>query len=202
MLDHAKHDELFQQGFALVCDNALIGTIDSEDSEDNLNEDALREGMELLAQVVEMKSDNWSAHWAMGKGHQRLGDHENAYQCFKAAQTIARKDPPEPYHDVLRELAWSCLQTDRFDEAIYYTDAARKFMPDDYTLDANHALACLMKKKFDMANQLARQALVKNPADKITQSLVMMIEEVRSGKRPFFKSYRKMVAWESEQSGL
>jgi len=198
MFDHVKHDELFQQGFALVCDNALIGETSDDPEEKSFNEEALREGMDLLGQVIEMRPENWSGLWAMGKGYQRLGDYENSYQCFKASKVIARKDPPDPYPDVLRELAWSCLQTDRFDEAIYYTDAARKFRPDDYTLDANHALAALMKKQFDMADQLARRALAANPADKITQDLVKMIEEVRSGKRPFFKSYQQMLAWESE----
>jgi Flp pilus assembly protein TadD len=181
-MDRAKHDELFQKGFGLVVPLESCP----------VDNDSIREGMESLFEVIKMNPSNWSAHWALGKGYLQLGEHKLAHGCFKQAYNIAKNKPPEHFSDVLRELALSCLLLDRFEEAIYYTDVARKFAPDDYTLDVNHALACFMNKQFDKADHFVQKALLANPSDKSVQNFIKMLSDIRSGERPFIGSFLKM----------
>lgn len=173
------HNQLFNEGAALIKPYMQLHEVVPESAEGERARRDITEGIERLRAVIAINPKNWAAHWMIGKGYQALGQRESAYAAFKASWDIHKENP-----DVAREYMLECLELGRTQEAVAVAAEAMKLAPNDPGLRANHALSLLMNGEIESAHAEAQAALAKDPNDAITQSLAVVIDEVRSGKRP------------------
>jgi tetratricopeptide (TPR) repeat protein len=188
MVNAERHNELYRQGCDLIGPAMLL---DSEEGAGELvervvNETEVKEGIQILEEVVEINPGNWAAHWTMGKGYQALEDHQLSYEKFVAAYKVGRNAA------ILRELVRECLYVDKIDEAIYYGHLATELEPDDAGLQANFALSLLLNKEVDRALATAEASLRKDPDDKITQQMVGFMKKIKEGKQELPKSLAEL----------
>jgi tetratricopeptide (TPR) repeat protein len=174
--DERKHDELFKRGADLISPYMRLTDRPRRKATDARD---LREGIRLLDEALKLFPGNWSALWIQGKAFQALDEHAQAYARFKRAYALQRDNP-----DVGREFMFECLEVGHVDEAVEAAGAAASRAPRDAGVRANLALALLLAGRVDEAEANASQAQLMDPDDKITKSLIRVIGEVRSGKRP------------------
>lgn len=173
------HNRLFQEGSLLIAPYAKLHDAPSRSPE---GEDAardIREGFSRLRQVLAMNPGNWAAHWMMGKGHQALGDHAQAFVSFQASWDLHKGNP-----DVARELMLECLHLGKGPEGVAVAEQALKLAPEDAGLVANHALALLVDGRLGEAERRIADAIALAPGDDVSVNLRRVIAEVRAGTRP------------------
>lgn len=139
----------------------------------------IQTGIAKLKQVVELNPQNWAAYWVMGKGYQALGDHQNAYESFKASWGIHKENA-----DVAREYMVECLNLGRGSEGVTLAEQALTLESNEPGLIANYGLALLIDGQLDSAENQVQRSLQIDNTDKVTKNLQRIIGEVKSGKRP------------------
>src|SRR4051794_30100545 len=115
----------------------------------------------------------------MGKGYQALGESEKACDAFGHSFALQKQNA-----DVAREYMFECLDLGRVQEGVAAAEHAVALEPKEPGLLANLALAYLIAGNNGEAIEKAEEALALDPSDKVTQSVVRVIREVASGKRP------------------
>jgi Flp pilus assembly protein TadD len=135
-------------------------------------------GIAYMQAVTHYKPQNWAAFWIEGKAYQALNQHAAAYGAFRSAYALQRENA-----DVARELAESCLELGRNEEAVDVTRHAIALAPNDAGLRANLALAYLLAADSQSAQRAVNESLTMNPNDKITVRLKAFIDDVAAGKR-------------------
>ena len=139
----------------------------------------IKKAIALYHQALEINPEGWSSMWALGKIHQRLGEHSESLQFFENAFRI---NPEQP--DVAREASLAALDLGRSKAAIRYCEAAIEFNPEDPGLLCNLALAHLINQNPDQALRVAETALQRDPNDPIIANVASIIQEVLLGNRP------------------
>jgi tetratricopeptide (TPR) repeat protein len=144
-----------------------------------LQKGQLRHGIELYQAALQIHPENWAVMWLIGKCHQRLLEHDAAYEWFSRAHQL---NPVQP--DVAREAALSAMYLGRAEEAIAFCTTAIDAKPADPGLRANLALALLLSGAVEEAQTACEDALRRDPKDAITARLVLLCKSVRAGERP------------------
>lgn len=150
----------------------------SNQSDLNLPENRalLQTAMDGLNSIIEANPDNWAAKWMLGKSLQALSLHEEAYVLFLKAHRSNLTN-----QTILRELAFECLCTKRYSQAVYYCNSAIEFDIDDYSLWPNMAVALLFDGKLKEARKWIDKSVGKIP-DTSTMRVAEWISEIEVGK--------------------
>jgi len=179
-LDEAKsrHDELYKAASALIMPLIELHGRPPRPLVE-LEKGQLRRGIELYQAALQIYPENWAAMWLAGKCHQRLLEHEAAFEWFTRAHEL---NPVQP--DVAREAALSAMYLGRAEEAILFCTSAIDAKPADPGLRANLALALLLSGEVEKAQNACEDALRRDPKDAITARLASVCKSVRAGERP------------------
>ena len=138
----------------------------------------LKRALVLFARVLEIKPENWSAMWLVGKVHQRLGDHAAALSWFERAY---QENPSQP--DVAREASMCAMDVGRHDAAIVFAHRATQIEPANAGLHANLALAYLLAARIPDAQASIERSIAADPADKISQTINAIIKHFATNGR-------------------
>jgi tetratricopeptide (TPR) repeat protein len=138
----------------------------------------LRESAKLLTAATERDPKAFANWWALGKVHQRLGEHAVACDAF------ARALDAEPDHiGGCREYVAACLEVGRAAEALPVAERICAKSPGDAGLRANLAIVQLFAGRTDEATKTVDAALRMDPQDRVTTALASVIAAVREGRR-------------------
>lgn len=141
----------------------------------------------LLEKVVSEAPDWWNAQWYFGKSQLALGNYTKAYEAFRHAYRI--KQDVEP---ILRELAGTCLELRRFDEAVEVAQAAVTLDPGNAESLGNLAVAFLLAGRLVPARKAINAATKIAPNDRINQTISRVLLEVETGRREQPQSLRDL----------
>lgn len=141
----------------------------------------------MLEKVVAEVPDWWNAQWFLGKAQMGLGRYDKAYEAFRRAYRIETKVEP-----ILRELAGTCLELQRFDEAVEVAQAAVSLDPGNAELLANLAVAFLLAGRLAPARKAIDAAINIMPDDRINQSVSRILREIENGAREQPQSLRDL----------
>ncbi len=177
MDQESQHDCLFKEGSGLVYPLIEIHGREFLDLTSAAG-DQLRRGIDLLNQVLQINPHNWAAMWLLGKCYQRMRDNEMALDFFARAHAIKSDQP-----DIAREASIAAMELRRPLDAVGFCERAIEANPNDSGLRANLALALLFSGQAERAQQVARDALRRNPRDDITLRIAKVCREVLSGTR-------------------
>jgi tetratricopeptide (TPR) repeat protein len=147
----------------------------------------LAKAMTLYLEAHAIDGQHPGPMWALGKIYQRLGNHSEAFEWFARAYREAPDDG-----ELAREACLSALKIGRHDDAIAYGYYATKARQDDPGLVANLALAYLLAGRVLEAKSLAEQAALRDAHDKISSSVVRLIDDVLSGRRTRPQNMREL----------
>jgi len=172
----AEYTEVYQRGSDLLGKN--IDLQDQQPIPSEEREAELQEGIRLLQRAIAIVPGSWPAHWLIGKGHQALGDHQRAYEAFRQAASLTQQNA-----DVPRELCLACLDLGKHAEAVAAARFAMQIERFDPGLQANLALALLLAGDINEALDQAEQAAARSPEDEINRNLLVIIREVKEGRR-------------------
>ncbi len=171
------HNKYFEQGSQLIEPYVLRAGRSRRGTLDTKAKEKIAEGISFLKKAIAINRENWSAYWVIGKGYQVLGEHDNARRSFRSAYVRMSSDP-----NVAREYMIECINTGEFKKGIYVGEKASELSPTDSGLKANLSIALLLNKNVDEALEVAKKSLAANPSDAITQQIVQVIEDIKSGK--------------------
>jgi tetratricopeptide (TPR) repeat protein len=132
-----------------------------------------------LEKVVAEAPNWWNAQWFLGKAEMALGNHEKAYEAFRRAYALEKNVEAIP-----RELAGTCLEIRRFDEAVEIGQAAVALDPANAELLGNLALAFLLAGQLVPARKTIDAATKIDPHDRINLTVSRILREIEAGHRP------------------
>ncbi len=185
------YQPLFKKGSALISKHMFL----HEELRINISslKPDIEKGIELLTQAIEYIA-SWQAYWIIGKGHQRLKEHQQAANAFQQAWDIAKYEPYHVTHcDILRELGLELSYLKKFDDARVIAKEAIKLEPNDPGLQANYAFSLLLIGDTDGALEECQEAYNRNPEDKTTKGLLDYIKAVTDKKIPIPKSVEEVL---------
>lgn len=172
------HDALIAAGAAIVKAHAFVADRPASSALGFWARREVKKGIHLYKQALKINPRGWSSMWALGKLHQRLGAHMDALEWFTKAHQIK----PDQV-DVLREAGLAALSVGAKDEAQKLCFAAVRLAPDDLGLQSNLALAYLIGGDDEHAEECARVAVSRAPRDVSSQAVLLLVQEVRHGKK-------------------
>lgn len=175
-----RHNEYYQKGCDLIQPFMVLHGKEIKSAQKK----KIEEGIMYLDAVTKINPDNWAAFWIKGKAYQALGDSLPAYSEFKSSYSIQKENP-----DVTRELMIECLNLGKSEEGVQVAKEALNLRPNDSGLNANLALALLIKGDLDEALLRIDKAINLDPSDAINHNVKLFINNVRSGKRKQPKTY-------------
>jgi tetratricopeptide (TPR) repeat protein len=178
MAESNRHNRLYERACDLSYDLILLDDREPVPLDDDARR-RLAEAIRLFEEVVAINPANWSAMWMLGKVYQRLEDPARGLEWFARAHRV---NPDQP--DVAREASIAAMDAGRPAEAVGFCERALRAEPDNAGLRANLALALLFCERIEEARKEVRDALARDPADGITQTLARIIGEVAAGTRP------------------
>jgi tetratricopeptide (TPR) repeat protein len=149
----------------------------------------LQSAKHLFEEALQLNPSGWSSMWALGKIHQRLGDHREALEWFGKAHSV---NPAQP--DVAREAGVAALELGETALALEFCATALGQRPDDGGLMANLALAHLIAGDLGEAERRAKDAVDQDWRDRVSQNVLRLIQEVALGQRPAPKSLRDLAS--------
>ena len=116
-----------------------------------------------------------------------LGNHQAAYEAFKHAYQHEKS-----VEAILRELAGTCLELRRFEEAVEVAEAAVALDPSNSELLGNLALAFILAGRTLHARKAINAATKIDPEDRINQTLSRLLTEIEEGRREQPKSLHEL----------
>ena len=174
-----EHDRIFEEA-ALIKDEIQLHDRPPLPAPGWFLRRKLKRAISLFGRVVELKPDNWSAMWLVGKVYQRLGDFPYALAWFERAHQV---NPAQP--NIAREASMCAMDLGRHDVAITFALNATQIDPADAGLHANLALAYVLAGRVSEAQASIERALAGDPADKISHTIQAIIKHfVVNGRTP------------------
>lgn len=169
------HNALIAAGAKIVSSYALTGCCHVKGEPGFFVRRRIRNAIRHYTKALSIFPNVWSSMWALGKLHQRLGEHEHALKWFTCALAA---NPGQV--DILREAGISALSLGAKKEALEYCFAAVKCAPDDLGLQSNLALAYLIAGDDHHAEECARAASG-DPSDVTSHEILALVLSVRNG---------------------
>lgn len=149
---------------------------------------AVAAGIADLLRHVAHNPGSWQALWLAAMAQKGLdGNSEKAVELFERAFAL---NPSHP--DVARELAAALLDLRSFDRSAEVARAAVQAAPADAGLVANLGLTLLLAARLDEALTEARRSVAMAPDDRINQTVLKMVEDVKAGRRPQPRSLQEL----------
>ncbi len=133
----------------------------------------LRKAIRHFQAALQINPTGWQSMCALGKIHQRLGEHQKALEWFVRAQGI---DPAQSF--LALEAGHEALEVRDFQHAIKLFEAAIRQNPEDSRFVSSLALAQLLAGSVTAARISIAEALAIDPTDKISQGIQRAIERV------------------------
>ena len=149
----------------------------------------LRRAIGAFRKALAIFPESWQSLWALGKIHQRLGAHQEAFDYFAKAHSI---DPGQV--DVAREAGIAAIDIGRPVEAVMYTRAALTQVPNDPGLISNLAVAQLISGDSAMALESIKTARRLAPNDPISQAVEIRVQDTIAGRRPMPRTIKDLLA--------
>lgn len=143
------------------------------------SETAIRQAINDLEGLTREHAKSWQIYLFIGKGWQALSDFEQAYRAFRRAFELEQET-----ESVLRELAGTCLELGKGEEAVIVAQKAAALAPDNPATLGNLACAYLISGRTPEATTTVKAALKLQPDDPINCRLQTVIQEVATGIRP------------------
>jgi tetratricopeptide (TPR) repeat protein len=181
-------DEVFQSSAKLISKYAFVQNKENISNLDQKSKD-LSEGVTGLRSVLAYYPEHWQSYYFIGKAYQAVEQNELAYNEFKNSHNLN----PEQ-QDVAREYSVSCMELEKYDEAIDIAKKAVDLSPNDSGLYANLALAFVLDKDISNALDVIEKSVQINPDDNISNYLLKTIKEIKEGKRPQPKKASDLLA--------
>ena len=153
----------------------------------------LRRAIRYFQAALQIHPTGWQSMCALGKIHQRLGEHQKALEWFVRAQEI---DPDQSF--LALEAGHEALEVRDPQHAIKLFEAAVRQNPDDSRFVSSLALAQLLAGSVAAAEISIAEALAIDPTDKIAQGILRAIERVWIEGEPIPKSIadvRRLAEW-------
>lgn len=137
----------------------------------------LARALALFQRVVELNSNNWSAHWMLGRVHLRLQDTASALQAFERAHAA---NPAQP--ELARQASRCAMDLGQHQTAVALAQRAVQLDPNSAALRYNLALASLLAGQMPEAQLAVSQAIAGEPTNARTQQLRSMIQHFAAQK--------------------
>jgi len=170
-------DVIFKSAAQVIRDHGHFGEQKGNLSPEN--EPVIRKAIADLEELVADHPQSWQALFFLGKGRQITGDFELAYDAFHRAYGIEQET-----ESVLRELANTCLELGKGDDAVKFAQKAAVLIPDNAGTLGNLACAHLIAGRIPEAIATINAALKLSPDDRVNRHLSTLIHEVANGRRP------------------
>ena len=167
-----KHNELFDKAA-----EALAPFVDDRRPRNNKSRDIARikQGADIMAQVLKIHPENWSALWILGVSCATVAQWNRAYECLKRSFEINQTNP-----DIARELSIVCSQVERFDEAFSVALHAMALDPSDAGLVSNYAYMLFLNGDVERASQEIARSLQMAPNDPVSRHVAARIRIKRT----------------------
>jgi cytochrome c-type biogenesis protein CcmH/NrfG len=177
-IDVTLHNVLYDKGTMLIKPYLSLSDQPVPDASSPEAREKLFEGIDLLKQVVGINPNNAPAYWIMGMAYRALESDKDATIAFGTAYQI---NPMQ--RDFAREYSYSCMCSGQTSLAVKIAERVSAQYPTDAGLMANVGLALLADGQLDQAQETTQKAMMLDPADDVTQSLMKEIEAVKNGKK-------------------
>lgn len=166
-------EDIYNEAIAVIRNNFRHpgGPIISDHHQD------IRTAIAGLQRVVGQHPEFWQAYFFAGKGWQSLGENEKAYDNFAKAFALEKENT-----SICKEIAGTCLELGRAEEAVGYAETAVACLPEDAELICNLAICHLLAGNGDAAQKSIAQA-VKLDDDEFSRSVAGLIRDVIDEKR-------------------
>jgi tetratricopeptide (TPR) repeat protein len=182
-----RHNALTKRGWEIVNGSLFIHEANLQGTPGWLTRKRLKKAITCFEQALEINPVGWQSMWALGKIHQRIGDHEASLHWFGRAYQI---NPSQP--DVAREAGLAALDCGESKLALQFCLAAVKNKPEDPGLVCNLSLAHLLAGDDEAAVKCASDAVSRAPEDEISRTVLKFIESVAAGKYPRPKTIQEV----------
>jgi tetratricopeptide (TPR) repeat protein len=176
-------NKYYEEAGSLIQPYMLRSDAESKNAETAEAKRNIDMGIELYLKAIKINSECWSCYWMMAKGYQAIEQKDKSYEAFKMAYLMKPDNP-----DVANEYMMEAAEIGKLEEALNTAKEALRNILKNVALAANYALILLLNGQVDEALVAAKDALKLNPKDSVTASVVLLIEQVKSGKRVCPKS--------------
>lgn len=139
----------------------------------------LKRSIADFKKCLKIVPNHWPSMVLMAKAYQRLGDHTTALAWLERAYELEPNNSAIPM-----EASLEAMHVGDVTKSLFYSEAALKLKPSDHGLMGNHAMNLLIAGKDQEAKAFIDQAISIKQDDQINQNVLMVIDEVMSGKRP------------------
>ena len=171
-----RHNDLTARGWSLAEGLLLTGETEISGPPNRAARKKLAGAAKAFRESIEINPEGWSSMWALGKIHQRLGDHAESLAWFRRARDI---NPEHP--DVAREAGLAALDCGDGPRAVELCAAASELQPDDPGLLANLALAHVIAGDDAAATEAAQEAARRDPDDETSRHVLDFVLAVAMG---------------------
>lgn len=177
-----EHNKLFGQAMDILDKHIYLDDRPQCEDDESVVKAELSAAIVMLQKCLEAYPENWAAQWSVGKGYQRLGDHEAACRAFLDAHYLN----PAESNVILRELVLELLVLGRYNEAVQFAQLAVDKAPNDPGQIANLAMCLLVSGNLTEASNQIKRAIELDPRDeKTTEGLsnTLIVWDLKTGER-------------------
>ena len=139
----------------------------------------IAQAIAMLTRVTAADPSHWQSYWFIGKAHQALRNHPDAFNAFRRSLNLR-----PPYPDVAREFVIEAICVGATTEAVVAAREVAEANPSNSGLLANLGLALLADGKASQARATVEKALAMAPEDRITRALLEESIQVQAGQAP------------------
>jgi len=128
--------------------------------------------IKLYSKCLTLVPNQWQCLYYLGKLYQRLKDHTRALHYFESAFKVEKKE-----FIILQEASLEASSLKKYDLAVFFSEEALKFEPNDAALLGNHALHLFHGGFIKESKLVIGKAIEINPNDNINLQIKARIFE-------------------------
>lgn len=169
----------FQQATKLIEPYLILADRSAAEARTDQGRAQIARAITLLTRVTVADPSHWQSYWFIGKAHQALRNHPDAFSAFKKSLNLRPSNP-----DVAREFVIEAICTGATADAVVVALEVARANPSNSGLLANLGLALLADGKVSQAKATVEKALAMTPEDRITRALLDESMKVQAGRAP------------------